>query len=315
MAQEVRVINFMRFRKVASVISLALVLVSIGSLVFQGIKYGLDFTGGTQIEVTYEETADLDAVRAVLAEEGFQNYEVSYFGSEQDVLIRIQDTGGADVDPQVAAQTGDRVVALLQETSDARIELQRSEYVGSVVGDELKEQGALGVLVSLGMMMIYISLRFQYKFAMSTVAALTEDVLITLGVFSLFQIDFDLTVLAAVLAVVGYGLNDTIVLCDRIRENFRIMRKTDAEDIINLSISQTIGRTAITSFTTLLVVFALFFLGGDTVHGFALALIVGVVFSTWSTTFVATNALLSLKISKEDLMPPVKEQEELDALP
>ena len=312
---DIRVINFMGKRKLASAFSLLLVVVSLGSLIFNGLNYGLDFTGGTQVEVYYEEVADLDRIRALLEEEGFESYEVAYFGSDNDVLVRIQDTGSEEVDPEIAARTGERVVDLLrEENGGSGVQLQRSEYVGSVVGEELREQGGLGILVALGMMMIYIAVRFQFKFAMATVAALAEDVLITLGFFSVLQLSFDLSVLAALLAVIGYGLNDTVVICDRIRENFRILRKMDTTEIINISLSQTLSRTVITSMTTLLVLVTLALFGGETLRGFSVALMVGVVIATYSSLFVATNVLLSMHITKEDLMPPEKD-EELDAIP
>lgn len=310
-----KVYDFLGKRHIATAFSAILLAVSLVSLFVNGINYGLDFTGGTQMEVYYSEPADLDEVRGVLEQEGFQNYEVVNFGSERDVLIRIQDTGGADVDPQVAAQTGDRVVALLRQASDDEVELLRSEYVGAVVGEQLREQGGLGMLTALGMVMIYIALRFQFKFAVGAVAALAHDVIITLGFFSVLQLDFDLAVLAAVLAVVGYSLNDTIVVFDRIRENFRILRRTEPVDTINTSITQTLDRTLMTSGTTLLVLIALDVLGGQALEGFSNALIVGIVIGTYSSIFVAANILLTMQISKEDLMPPAKEKEELDALP
>jgi len=313
--KDVKVINFMRWCKPASNFSLLLVILSFVSLAVNGLNFGLDFTGGTQVEARFETTADLDLVNEVLAEAGFENYEAVHFSNDSEVLIRIQDSGGEDVDPEVAAQTGDRVVAMLSERTGENIELQRSEYVGSVVGEELKEQGILGMLVSLAMMLAYIAFRFQYKFGLATLGALAEDVIITLGLFSVLQLDFDLTVLAAVLAVIGYGLNDTIVICDRIRENFRIMRKTDPEVVINLSITQTLGRTIVTSLTTIMVLFILLVLGGDVLRGFSLALFSGIVVGTYSTTFVAPKILLSLNVTKEDLMAPVNRKDELDAIP
>lgn len=313
--KDLKVIRFMRWRKLASSFSLILVLASIASLAIKGLNYGLDFTGGTQVEVFFAESPQLDVVQEVLAEQGYENYEAVFFGSPQDVLIRIQDTAGENVDPEVAAQTGDVVLAALRERLGEEITLERSEYVGSVVGEELKEQGVLGLLVSVAMMLTYIAMRFQWKFGVATISALAEDVIITLGVFSFFQLDFDLTVLAAVLAVIGYGLNDTIVICDRIRENFRLLRKTDTESIVDISLTQTLGRTIVTSATTIGVLTVLVMFGGDVLYGFSLALLVGVVVGTYSTIYVATNMLIRLQVSKEDLMPSVRSNEELDAIP
>lgn len=309
-----KVIDFMHIRKAAAVLSIVLLLVSIASLVFNGMKMGLDFTGGTQIEVYYAEAADLNQVREVLAAEGYENFEVVFFGSNHDVLVRLQESAEIS-NAEQANQTGDRVVALLQDNSDVEVTLRRSEFVGSVVGQELVEQGGMGMLVALGMVMLYIAIRFQFKFAIGAVAALAHDVIITLGFFSVTQFDFDLTVLAAVLAVIGYSLNDTIVVFDRIRENFRILRKTEPLDVINISITQTFSRTLVTSFTTLLVLLALVTVGGESIKGFSIALIVGIVVGTYSSIYVAANVLLRMEISKEDLMPPPKEEGELDSLP
>lgn len=312
---DTKVIDFMRWRRVAMYFSYALCLATFVLLAVRGLNWGLDFTGGTQVEVGFSNTADLALVNEVLEEAGFENFEAVYFGTDREVLIRIQDTGSEEIDPEVAAQTGDLVVAMLAERTGEEVELQRSEYVGSVVGDELREQGVLGMLAALAMMMIYVAYRFQYKFGLATLGALAEDAIITLGVLSLFQIDFDLTVLAAVLAVIGYGLNDTIVICDRIRENFRLMRKTPVEHIMNLSVTQTLDRTIVTSITTMLVLVVLLIFGGETLYGFSVALLTGIFVGTFSSTFVAPSILIKLKVSKEDLMPPVRSKEELDALP
>jgi len=237
------------------------------------------------------------------------------FRTDRDVQIRIQETGSADLDQVTAAQATDIVLAALQANSDSDVEILGTGFIGAQVGEELREQGGLGMLVALIMIMIYISLRFQYKFAVGAVAALAHDVTIVLGFFAFFGVDFDLTVLAAVLAVIGYSLNDTIVVFDRIRENFRILRKTDPIDVINYSITQTLDRTLITSGTTLLVLLALFLFGGEMIHGFATALIVGIVIGTYSSIYVASEILTYMEVSKEDLMPPEKEGEEADALP
>lgn len=309
---DVKTINFMGVRKIASVLSVVMLAVSIGALFVNGLNYGLDFTGGTQVELAFDEPADLTEVRDVMEEQGFENYEVVLFGSDTEVLIRIQDTGSEEMDPEVAAAAGSRIVDLMSERSGGGVELAGSEYIGSVVGDELKEQGGLGLIVALAMMLIYISLRFQFKFALATVAALTEDIIITIGFFAITQLTFDLTVLAALLAVIGYGLNDTVVICDRIRENFRTMRKTPSSEIIDISLSQTMARTIITSSTTLLVLITLTLLGGETLRGFSVALIVGVVIGTYSSIFVATNVLLRLNLESVDLIPPEKEGEDAE---
>ncbi len=317
---DMKVINFMGLRKASTVFSALLILVSIGSFIFNGMHFGLDFTGGTQIQVSYTQAPDLEEIRSVISDAGYSNFEVVNFRTDQDVQIRIQETGetqeGAVQGQQGdASRVADEVVALLQANARGEVERLGSGFIGSQVGEELREQGGLGMLVALIMIMIYIALRFQFKFSVGAVAALAHDVTITLGFFSLLQIDFDLTVLAALLAVIGYSLNDTIVVSDRIRENFRMLRKSDPLELINISITQTFSRTIITSLTTLLVLLALFIFGGEMIKGFAIALIVGVVIGTYSSIYVAANVLLYMHISKEDLMPPVKEGEEIDALP
>jgi len=317
---DMKVINFMGLRKASTVFSALLILVSIGSFIFNGMHFGLDFTGGTQIQVSYTQAPDLEEIRSVISDAGYSNFEVVNFRTDQDVQIRIQETGetqeGAVQGQQGdASRVADEVVALLQANARGEVERLGSGFIGSQVGEELREQGGLGMLVALIMIMIYIALRFQFKFSVGAVAALAHDVIITLGFFSLLQIDFDLTVLAALLAVIGYSLNDTIVVSDRIRENFRMLRKSDPLELINISITQTFSRTIITSLTTLLVLLALFIFGGEMIKGFAIALIVGVVIGTYSSIYVAANVLLYMHISKEDLMPPVKEGEEIDALP
>ncbi len=317
---DMKVINFMGLRKASTVFSALLILVSIGSFIVNGMHFGLDFTGGTQIQVSYTQAPDLEEIRSVISDAGYSNFEVVNFRTDQDVQIRIQETGetqeGAVQGQQGdASRVADEVVALLQANARGEVERLGSGFIGSQVGEELREQGGLGMLVALIMIMIYIALRFQFKFSVGAVAALAHDVIITLGFFSLLQIDFDLTVLAALLAVIGYSLNDTIVVSDRIRENFRMLRKSDPLELINISITQTFSRTIITSLTTLLVLLALFIFGGEMIKGFAIALIVGVVIGTYSSIYVAANVLLYMHISKEDLMPPVQEGEEINALP
>ncbi|MCK9503706.1 MAG: protein translocase subunit SecF [Porticoccaceae bacterium] len=301
------VINYMRWRKLAAVISIALVIGSVAALATKGLQLGLDFTGGTQIEVGYADNADLPLIRSQLTEAGFENPVVVNFGSEKDVLIKFKSQAEAGVENRVLA-----VLAVGGKTP----ELRRVEFVGPQVGEELRDQGGLGIMVALISVMIYVSMRFQFKFAVGAVAGLIQDVIIVLGVFSFFEFEFDLTVLAAVLAVIGYSLNDTIIVYDRIRENFRMIRDTDPVDIINESLNQVLVRTVYTSLTTLLVLLALFFLGGELIHYFSVALIVGIVVGTSSSIYVAANVLLAMKISREDLMPTVKEgEQEFDGLP
>ena len=299
-----KVLNFMGWRKIALVFSLTLILASIVSLFVNGLNFGLDFTGGALVEVHYENEPDLVEVRETLVKAGYHDTTVQSFGSSQDVLIRMQETHNDKL--------GENVLAALKAESDDKITLRRSEFVGSQVGEELREQGGMGMLVAVFMVMIYLAFRFQYKFSIGAVAALVHDVFIVLGIFSILQLDFDLTVLAAILAVIGYSLNDTIVVADRIRENFRKMRKGDSEYVINVSLTQTLGRTLVTSITTLLVLIALFFLGGELIHSFAIALIIGVVVGTYSSIYVASNTLLMLGIVQEDLLPPENEEEEDD---
>ncbi|WP_370279006.1 protein translocase subunit SecF [Pontibacterium sp.] len=296
-----KILNFMGLRKVATVFSAVLLLISIGSLAVNGLKLGLDFTGGSLVEVGYEQPADLNRVRGQLEAAGYDDAVVQTFGSPTDILIRL----GQDHDPKL----GDKVVAALQEGETQELTLRRNEFVGAQVGEELREQGGLGMLLALFMIMVYVAFRFQFKFSVGAVSALAHDVLIVLGFFSVFQLDFDLTVLAAVLAVIGYSLNDTIVVSDRIRENFRKVRKGTPIEIMNISLSQTLGRTLVTSLTTLLVLVALAVFGGEMIHGFAIALLVGVLIGTYSSIYVAANVLIMMNLTKEDLMPPEKEEE------
>ena len=297
---DVKVINFMALRKVAAVISMVLVLAAMASLAINKLQFGLDFTGGTLVEVGYDQAPDLVAVRGQLQSSGFDDAIVQNFGSDRDVLVRL---GQAFND-----KVGEQVLAVLQSGSDVNIELRGSEYVGARVGEELTEQGGLGMLLALAIVMLYVAFRFQLKFSVGAVVALAHDVLIVLGIFSILKLDFDLTVLAAILAVIGYSLNDTIVVSDRIRENFRKLRKGTPEEIINESLSQTLGRTLVTSITTILVLLALFIFGGELIHGFAFALLIGVVVGTYSSIYVASNVLLALGVSQEDLMIQPKEE-------
>lgn len=302
-----KILNFMGLRKIATVFSAVLLLISIGSLAVNGLKLGLDFTGGSLVEVGYEQPADLNRIRGQLETAGYEDAVVQTFGSPTDILIRL----GQDHDPKL----GDKVVSALQEGETQELTLRRNEFVGAQVGEELREQGGLGMLLALFMIMVYVAFRFQFKFSVGAVSALAHDVLIVLGFFSVFQLDFDLTVLAAVLAVIGYSLNDTIVVSDRIRENFRKVRKATPVEIMNISLSQTLGRTLVTSLTTLLVLIALAVFGGEMIHGFAVALLVGVVIGTYSSIYVAANVLVMMNICKEDLMPPEKSEDEVDDRP
>ena len=301
-----KTLNFMGHRRLAMLFSALLLAVAIGSLATRQLNWGLDFTGGTLVEVHYSETADLNAIRNTLDTEGFAGAIVVSFGTDRDVLIRLPQ-GYSD-------KQGAELLSRLQEAYEGEVELRRIEFVGPQVGDELREQGGLAMLLALGLVMLYIAFRFQFKFAVGAVVALVHDVLVVLGFFSVIGLEFDLTVLAAILAVIGYSLNDTIVVSDRIRENFRKLRKADSEEVINISLTETLGRTLVTSFTTLLVLAALALFGGEMINGFAIALLVGVVIGTYSSIYVAANTLLIMGVSKEDLMIPVKEgveQEEI----
>ena len=300
-------INFMRFRKIAITISLVMFVGSIGSIFMKGLSLGLDFSGGTLVEIQYEDSVDLQKIRGVLSENGYEDFQVVNFGSSLDVLIKIADQPGN-------SSLGDQIFALLSSNSFEG-ELKRIEFVGPQIGSELRDQGGLGMLVALGMILLYVAFRFQYKFALGAVAALGHDVVIILGLFSIFAWDFDLSVLAALLAVIGYSLNDSIVVSDRIRENFRSERALDSEDLINLSLNQTLSRTVITSLTTLLVLFALFFFGGDAVRGFSLGLIIGVLIGTYSSLYIVTTILISLNLSQEDMAIPDVEGAEFDDMP
>ena len=384
MTQEMKIINFMGIRKFTSATSIILVLVSIFSIVFFGLKGGLDFTGGTQLEVLFDQPADLNKVRLVLEEKKLKSPVAVLFGSDKQVMIRTQDemkakgqaliaekitaAGGvlesierpsreyegfadvlvianlnsetlqqkaviseADFGRVQYAQRDGKTLAVLENSLDsvylkellvdmevatgAKIELRSSEFVGPQIGDELRDQGGLGLLTAFVLVFLYVAVQFQWKFSVGAIAALCHDVIITLGFFAIFQWDFDLTVLAAILALIGYSINDTIVIYDRIRENFRIMRKTDALEIINVSLTQTLGRSIMTSGTTLLVLVCLFLFGGELLRGFSTALIIGILVGTYSSTYIAAHITAALDVSKEDLMPKEKEGAELDEAP
>jgi len=293
-------INFMRPRKIASALSFALVILSIFSLSFKGLNAGLDFTGGTLIEIKLSQSTNLEEIREVLGSKLEDDFQVSYFGSEQDVLIKIP--GGSE------NNLSDEIIAALK--SSFQFDLRRKDFIGPQIGEELRDQGGLGILAAMLVMMIYIMFRFQFKFAIGALLALIHDVLIVLGFFSIFYIGFNLTVLAAILAVIGYSLNDTIVVSDRIRENYRKKRKSDKVDVINRSLNQMLGRTLITSLTTLLVLLALLILGGDFIQNFAIALICGVIVGTYSSIYVLCNNLILMNLNFEDLA--IKKSETYD---
>lgn len=307
--QETTKFDFMSKRKVAAIVSIVLLLVSISALVTRNLNFGIDFTGGTLVEVGYSGTADLDAVRTTLAGSEFGDAVVQYFGTSQDVLIRL-----APREEKNTADISEDIIKLLRAT-DSSVTVRRVEFVGPQVGEELANDGGLAMIFALFGIFIYVALRFQRLFSLGAIAALVHDVLITLGFFSLTQLDFDLSVLAALLAVIGYSLNDTIVVFDRIRENFRRIRTGSAVDVINTSLNQTLSRTLITSLTTLLVLVALFFYGGEVIHSFSIALIVGVLIGTYSSIYVASPVTLALGISKQDLMPVEKEGLDREATP
>jgi len=293
------IIAFMKWRKFSTAFSVLAMTLALVALSTRGLNWGLDFTGGTLVEVEYAGSANLEGIRATLDENGYQGAVVVAFGTDRDVLVRLPQ--GFSDDEGVA------MVALLESVSDTEVELRRIEFVGPAVGEELREQGGLAMLLALGVVMLYVGFRFQLKFAIGAVVALAHDVLFVLGYFSVLGLEFDLTVLAALLAVIGYSLNDTIVVSDRIRENFRKLRRMSAMEVIDVSLTETIGRTLVTSLTTLLVLVALAVFGGEMIHGFALALLAGVSIGTYSSIYVAATIMLAMGVSKEDVAIPVKE--------
>jgi preprotein translocase subunit SecF len=299
-------IDFMGKRRFAMILSAVLLAVSLGALLTKGLNFGIDFTGGTLIEVGYPEAVELEGIRSALADGGFGNPQVQHFGSSREVLVRIAPQADKN-----SVELSENAMDVLRQ-QNAAMEMRRVEFVGPQVGEELTEQGALAMIYALVGILIYIMVRFQWRFAPGAVAALIHDVLIIIGFFALFQIDFDLTVLAALLAVIGYSLNDTIVVLDRIRENFRRMRKGTPVEIINSSINQTFSRTLMTSITTLLVLISLFVFGGEVIHTFSLALILGVVVGTYSSIYIASTVTVALGVSKADLMPAQVEEKEGD---
>jgi len=305
-------INFLGKRQFAAFFSGLLLITAISSLAIQGLKLGIDFTGGTLVELGYNKPVDLTIMRDELAAKGFDDATVQHFGTATEVLIRLKPKEGLS-NAQLSVEVSSVAHAVMQEQG----EMRRVEFVGPQVGDELTEDGGLALLYSMFGILIYVAWRFEYKFALGSVAALAHDVLITLGFFSVLQLEFDLTVLAAILAVIGYSLNDTIVVYDRIRENFRLLRKGSSEEVMNTSLNQTLSRTLMTSVTTILVLVALAFLGGEIIHNFAIALLVGVVIGTYSSIYVASPLVLSLGVTKEDLMEVEvdKEGADIDMMP
>jgi len=296
-------IDFMGKRKIAALISILFVLTSIASLVIQGLSFGIDFTGGTMIELEYKQAADLKEIRNTLQQDGFKDAVVQNFGTVHEVLVRLP-----ILESENMAELSNQVVSALQKVNATPIDVRRVEFVGPQVGEELTNDGGLAMLYALIGILIYVSVRFEYRFAIGSVVALIHDVIITLGFFSLFHIEFDLTVLAAILAIIGYSLNDTIVVFDRVRETFLRSRKTNPEEIVNNALNDTLSRTTMTSFTTLLVVIALYIFGGEVIHDFAIALILGIVVGTYSSIYIASNAVLAMGVSKADLLPPEKER-------
>ncbi len=296
-----RVINFMGIRHAAFAVTLLLTLASLASLAVKGLNLGLDFTGGALIELSYQQPVELSSVRGQLEKAGYGDALVQSFGATTDVLVRLQGE-----DPQLGSKVAE---ALRQAGGDNPVTVKRVEYVGPAVGEELRDQGGLGMLLALGGILVYVAFRFQWKFGLGAVLSLFHDVILTLGVFSFFQLPFDLTVLAAVLAIIGYSLNDTIVVFDRIRENLRLLRKTGLIENINISTSQTLLRTMATSISTLLAILALMLFGGEPLWGFSLALFIGVMAGTYSSVYIANIALIWLKLTREDLIPPVVETE------
>ena len=301
-------IDFLAWRKIAIIFSSIFLIVSIGSLFLKELNYGLDFTGGTLVELSYPEEANISIIREMLSDGGFEGAQVANFGSSKEVLIKLPGT--------VSDSLGSEIVSLLNSAdTNQTIDLRRIEYVGPQIGSELRDDGGTAMLIALAFMMLYIAFRFQSMFAGAAVIALIHDVIIVVGIFSLIQIEFDLTVLAALLAVIGYSLNDTIVVSDRIRENLRSAETENTNEIINMSLNQTLGRTLITSLTTLLVLFSLYFLGGELIKNFALALIFGVLIGTYSSIYIAANALIMMGLNKDHLRVEKPENGDDNPLP
>ena len=301
-------IDFLAWRKVALCLSIALLIISLASLYLKNLNFGLDFTGGTLVELNYPTKVDLSLIRNTLDNAGYEGAQVANFGSDREVLIKLSGTA--------SDQLGAEILDLLKENSlEGQIDLRRIEFVGPQIGSELRDDGGIAMLLALVLMMLYIAFRFQSKFAFAAVVALVHDIVIVLGIFSLFEFDFDLTVLAAILAVIGYSLNDTIVVSDRIRENFGREDSDDTVGLVNSSLNQTLGRTLVTSFTTLLVLISLYFFGGELIRPFSLALISGVVVGTYSSIYIAANILVMMRLTSKNIFSEEKEKEDFDGLP
>lgn len=290
-------------RKPAMVLSILMILASIGSLFVNGLNLGVDFTGGTVIEVGYPEAANVDKIRQALTVAKY-DASVQHFGTAKDVLIRIAPQEGVD-----RSKVGDDVLSILKQ-GNADVEMRRVEFVGPQIGDELRDDGGTAMLLALAGILIYVTLRFEFRFSVGAIIALIHDVVITVGIFSITRMEFDLTILAAILAIIGYSLNDTIVVFDRVRENFLKLRKSNSEESVNISINQTLSRTIVTSLTTLLVLLALYYFGGKIIHGFSLAMIIGVLVGTYSSIYVASSSLLMMGVTREALLPPEKEDDD-----
>lgn len=304
MSAEAPQFDFMRVRLPAGTISVLLVIASLVAIVFRGLNFGLDFTGGTLVEVHYPKAAELQQVRERLVASGYERYHVVFFGSDRDVLIRLPVAESAD--------TGEKIVAALSDES-TEVSLRRVEVVGPQMGDELRDLGGLALILSLLGVGVYVAVRFQWKLAVGAVIALAHDPIVVLGAFALFQWEVDFSVLAAVLALIGYSINDTVVVYDRLRENFRKLRRMDRFQISNASLNETLGRTLMTSGVTLIAVLALLFFGGDTLRGFSMALTIGIIVGTYSSIYVATSCALWLGLDRQDLMLPVQEKEATDS--
>jgi preprotein translocase subunit SecF len=309
--------DFMAYRKAAAIGSGILIIISIVSLMINSLQFGLDFTSGTSVRLSYSAPVEIQAVNEALQANGYADAVVVRFGSDRDirVILPVNEEIAADNQAAAAIEVGETIAALLQQASQAQISLLGSDYVSAKVGEELAEQGGLGMLVALGIIMVYIAVRFQFKFSVGAVAALAHDIIITLGIFSVFSIEFNLNTLAALLAIIGYSLNDTIVVSDRIRENFRRLRKGTPIEMVNAALNQTLGRTMITSLTTLLVLVSILLIGGESTQGFAIALIIGVVVGTYSSIYIASNVIIYMNVTKEDLMIPIKEGVDLESTP
>ncbi len=304
-----KIINFMSMQKIAVGFSVLLILISVGSLLMKGLNLGLDFTGGTLVEVVYPESVEPENIRKQLNQAGYKDITVQHFGTSKNIMIRLAPQDGVDKN-----KVGDNVMTTLKANNAEVVKIQ-SGFVGPQIGEELREDGGLAMLYALIGILIYVALRFELRFSGGAIFALVHDVVITLGFFSITQVEFDMTVLAAILAIIGYSLNDTIVVFDRIRENFRIFLKKSPEHVINISINHSLTRTLITSLTTLLVLITLFLFGGKVIHAFALAMIIGVVVGTYSSIYIASSSLLMMGITKEALLPPEKENEDLEQPP